>query len=112
MDNPVSTPLTFSRGAELQFFPVQQMLSGCRKIQNQDRTAGFQVGSFALGATSPVEHLFLNSTDRSACQVALGAIRCFRWASCFSHLPVTVLPGIFACTSITTQTSNLNSKKM
>ena len=27
MDNPVSTPLTFSRGAELQFFPVQQMLS-------------------------------------------------------------------------------------
>lgn len=49
MDNPVSTPLTFSRGAELQFFPVQQMLSGCRKIQNQDRTAGFQVGSFCLG---------------------------------------------------------------
>ena len=71
----------------------------------------FRLAVLALGATSLVEHLFLDSTNHSTCQVALGTIRCFRWASYFNHLPVTVLPGIFACTGITTQRSYLNNKK-
>lgn len=53
----------------------------------------FRLAGFALGATSLVEHLFFDSTGHSARQVALDAIWCPRWASCFSHLPVTVLPG-------------------
>ena len=57
----------------------------------------------ALGSTSLVEKRFGDSTSRAR-QFAFGAIRCSRWASCFSHLRVTVRPGIVACTSVTTQT--------